>query len=192
MYGTVSYRREGSGRHRYRRARPGRASLTEWNLRTAAASDGDFLAQMLAEAFDWRPESTTRPVADLESIPEIWRFVDAWPNQSDFGLVAEIERPVGAAWWRYFTADHPGYGFVDETIPEISIAVTDGFREMGIGRSLLVGLIDEGRTRGIRGLGLSVEPENPARRLYERLGFEAVGGVGGSITLLLGLHMEST
>jgi ribosomal protein S18 acetylase RimI-like enzyme len=105
----------------------------------------------------------------------------------DFGLVAEIEQPVGAAWWRYFTAAQPGYGFIDEAVPEISIGVINGYRGQGIGRKLLLGLITEGRTRGIPGLGLSVEPENPALRLYKRLGFEVVGGTGGSITLLLRL-----
>lgn len=164
--------------------------MTEVHLRTAVASDGDFLAEMLAEAFDWRPNVITRPVADLMGIPELCHYVDAWPSQSDFGLVAEIEQPVGAAWWRYFTADHQGYGFINETVPEISIGVTAGYRGKGIGRVLLVGLIAEGRTRGIPGLGLSVEPENPARRLYERLGFEAVGGVGGSVTMLLRLNMN--
>ena len=164
--------------------------MTEVHLRTAAATDSVFLAEMLAEAFDWRPDVITRPVADLLGIREVWRYVDAWPDQLDFGLVAEIEQPVGAAWWRYFTADRPGYGFIDESVPEVSIGVTNGYRGKGIGRRLLVGLITEGKTRGIPGLGLSVEPENPARQLYERLGFEAVGGFGGSVSMLLRLNMD--
>lgn len=163
--------------------------MTEVHLRTAAASDGEFLAEMLAEACDWRPDVITRPVADLMGIPELWHYVDAWPKPSDFGLIAEFERPVGAAWWRFFNAAHPGYGFIDETVPEISIGVAKDYRVRGIGRRLIVGLIAEGRARGIAGLGLSVEPENPARRLYEQLGFEAVGGDGGSITMLLRLNM---
>jgi len=32
---------------------------------------------------------------------------------------------------------------------------------------------------------LSVEPDNPARRLYERYGFQVVGTVDGSLTMLL-------
>ena len=37
---------------------------------------------------------------------------------------------------------------------------------------------------GIAALSLSVEPDNAAMRLYLALGFERVGGSGGSITLL--------
>jgi ribosomal protein S18 acetylase RimI-like enzyme len=166
------------------------ATVNEVHLRRAAASDSDFLAAMLAEAVDWRPDMTTRPVADLMGMPELWHYVDAWPKQSDFGLVAEVEQPVGAAWWRYFTVDHQGYGFIDETVPEVSIGVAHGYRSGGIGRSLLVGLIAEGRAVGLAGLCLSVEPENPVKRLYERLGFEAVGGVGGSVTMLLRLSTD--
>ena len=166
------------------------ATVNEVRLRTAAATDSDFLAEMLVEAIDWQPHVTTRPVADVMNMPELWHYVDAWPKQSDFGLVAEVKQPVGAAWWRYFTADQQGYGFIDETVPEVSIGVTHGYRGKGIGRSLLLGLIFEGRARDLPGLGLSVEPENPARRLYERLGFEAVGGVGGSVTMLLRLSMD--
>lgn len=166
--------------------------MSEVHLRAAAASDGGFLAEMLAEACDWRPDVITRPVADLMAFPETWHYIDAWPRPSDFGLIAAFERPVGATWWRHFTVDHPGYGFIDETVPEISIGVAYGFRNQGIGQKLLVGLANEGRIRGIPGLGLSVDPENPARRLYERLGFEAVGGFGGSVTMLLDLHVSAT
>ncbi len=161
--------------------------MTEVQLRAATVSDAEFLAEMLAEAIDWRPNTTTRTATDLMAMPDVWHYVDAWPKQSDFGLVTEIQQPIGAAWWRYFTAAEPGYGFIDEAVPEISIGVANGYRGQGIGRRLLVGLIAEGRHRGIPGLGLSVEPENPALRLYERLGFEVVGGSGGSITLLLRL-----
>lgn len=161
--------------------------MTDLRPRVATASDAAFLAEMLAVAIDWRPGGTVRPVTDLMEMPDTWPYVDAWPQQSDFGLVMEFEQPVGAAWWRYVTAAQPGYGFIDEAVPEISIGVADGCRGEGIGRSLLLGLITEGSSRGITGLGLSVEPENPALRLYERLGFEAVGGTGGSITLLLRL-----
>ena len=37
---------------------------------------------------------------------------------------------------------------------------------------------------GFRALSLSVEPDNNAKRIYERAGFEPAGGSGGSVTLM--------
>jgi len=45
-------------------------------------------------------------------------------------------------------------------------------------------LLDRAVADRIAALRLSVEPDNPAMRLYLALGFERVGESGGSITLL--------
>jgi len=44
-----------------------------------------------------------------------------------------------------------------------------------LGKKLMRAMIDEAARRGL-GLCLSVRSENPARRLYERLGFRDVPG----------------
>ena len=48
-------------------------------------------------------------------------------------------------------------------------------RGQGVGEKLMRALIGEAARRGL-GLCLSVRSENPARRLYERLGFRDVPG----------------
>ena len=48
-------------------------------------------------------------------------------------------------------------------------------------------LIRAARDDGFAALSLSVEPDNPAARLYERLGFERVGWFEGAQTMLLRL-----
>ncbi len=48
-------------------------------------------------------------------------------------------------------------------------------------------LIDRAAVESVPALSLSVEPDNPAARLYERLGFEVVGVVGGAHTMVLDL-----
>jgi ribosomal protein S18 acetylase RimI-like enzyme len=83
--------------------------------------------------------------------------------------------PVGAAWFRLFTGAEPGYGFVDERTPELAIAVVPSKRGHGVGEELLVALLERARASGYEALSLSVEPGNPARKLYERHGFEVVG-----------------
>jgi ribosomal protein S18 acetylase RimI-like enzyme len=91
---------------------------------------------------------------------------------------------IGAAWYRLFPADAPGYGFVAPGIPELAVAVVPEFRGMGVGTALLRALISRASEVGYRGISLSVDSRNPALGLYERLGFQVVKD-GESPTMLL-------
>ena len=120
--------------------------------------------------------------------PALARYVTDWPREGDVGFIAEDETiPVGAAWWRMFTSRDPGYGFIDEFTPELSIGVLYRARRRGIGTRLLHALIDEAQRSALPALSLSVEPDNPAASWYRRLGFEEVSRTGGSITMALRL-----
>jgi ribosomal protein S18 acetylase RimI-like enzyme len=146
------------------------------NYREATAADEPFLFEMLALAMGWRDD--TAPA----DVPR--KYAAGFGRAGDAGVVAEEEGAlVGAAWYRFLPADDPGYGWV-EGVPELSIAVAAGFRGRGVASELLRRLLDRARADGLRGVSLSVEPDNPARRLYERLGFSKVGVVGGSWTMV--------
>ena len=121
---------------------------------------------MLRHALYWRE----RLPGSLAS-----RYVRGWGRAGDTALIAlEGGFAVGAAWYRVFTAEEPGYGFVDEETPELAIAVVPSKRGHGIGDGLLTALVERAREAGYAALSLSVEPGNPARMLYERHGFEVV------------------
>lgn len=152
-------------------------------IRLAKADDANFLEQMLAIAADWR-SSAPRPVEQVLAEPLLAHYVAGWPKHGDMGVIAEEARPVGAAWWRYFTEQDPGFGFLDASIPEISTAVIAQARGRGVGRRLLTRLVAEAEVRALPGLSLSVEADNPARRLYEELGFQVVED-GGALTMRL-------
>jgi ribosomal protein S18 acetylase RimI-like enzyme len=156
-------------------------------LRPAIAADGVFLTEMLVEAAFWRPDGPTGSVLDVMNQPDLAHYVAGWPQPGDRGVIAEEARPIGAAWLRFFPEHDPGYGFVDAQTPELSIAVVRERRGLGIGSLLLGALIAQARQDGLTSVSLSVEPDNYARRLYERFGFETVGRVGGSLTMLLRL-----
>jgi ribosomal protein S18 acetylase RimI-like enzyme len=158
-------------------------------LRRARASDLPFLAEMGVHAAYWRP-GAARPSADaVLSDPHLSRYLAGWGRLGDAGIVAldDDERPVGAAWYRLFSRAEPGYGFVADSIPELSIAVEPASRGAGVGTALLRALVDLAREERYEALSLSVEPDNPARSLYERLGFVKVGTEGGSWTMRLDL-----
>ena len=66
----------------------------------------------------------------------------------------------------------------------MDIAIAPAFRGQGIGTALLEALVEEARESG-RKLSIHVESNNPARRLYERMGFAAAGEHGVYILLEL-------
>jgi ribosomal protein S18 acetylase RimI-like enzyme len=160
-------------------------------VRRATASDGPFLEEMLAIAADWRPGVRVRSVSEIMAEPALAHYVAGWPADGDSGFVAEDGGPVGATWWRFFAEQDPGYGFVDATTPEVSIGVVSEARGQGLGTLLLEALIDEAVLHGLPALSLSVEPDNPAVALYERLGFENVRRFDGSLTMRLNLSDPS-
>src|SRR6476646_6754239 len=130
---------------------------------------------MLGEAAVWRPDKPTPTADQVLADPRYALYLAGWPRRGDFGLVAEQEGPVGAAWYRTYTEMSHGHGFVAEDVPELSIAVVASRRHEGIGRLLLVGLIESSEVQGCEALSLSVNHGNPARRLYESVGFRPVG-----------------
>jgi GNAT superfamily N-acetyltransferase len=142
--------------------------------RPAGAEDFPFLAAMLGEAAVWRPDKPTPTADEVMANPRYAMYLAGWPRHGDFGLVAEQDGPLGAAWYRTYTETSHGYGFVAEDVPELSIAVIASRRHEGIGRLLLVGLIEASVVQGHAALSLSVNTANPARGLYESVGFQIV------------------
>jgi ribosomal protein S18 acetylase RimI-like enzyme len=65
--------------------------------------------------------------------------------------------------------------YVDDNTPELAISVLPEFRSQGIGTKLLTGLFDVLREQGYPQTSLVVQKENPAARLYQRMGYEIVG-----------------
>lgn len=147
-----------------------------YTSRTAVAADEPFLWEMLYQALHVPLGQAPFPRAILQQ-PEINQYLANWGRPGDFALIAELkEQPVGAAWLRLLKQ---GYGYVDEVTPELTVAVLPELRGQGIGSTLLAALCRYARTR-YAAISLSVSVDNPAVRLYQRLGFEPLDQRGTS------------
>ena len=151
------------------------------HTRPAGPQDVEFLRKMLYEAAAWNPDWPREQVIQALADPILERYHRGWGRPGDAGVIAEIKgEAVGAAWFRLFTDDEPGHGFVDERTPELGIAVLPLYRRKGIGETLLRALMSEARQQGFTALSLSVAPHNRSRMMYERAGFRKVGEEGKS------------
>jgi ribosomal protein S18 acetylase RimI-like enzyme len=158
-------------------------------VRDAQGSDFSFLADILAVAADWRPDSVVRSGEEVLRVPAFAHYLEGWPQRGDCGVVAETTEPVGAAWFRLLTSTDHGYGYVADDVPEITIGVLARYRGHGVGTAVLRRLIDRAREDGHRALSLSVEDDNPAARMYRRAGFVPAEHREGAWTMILDLTM---
>ena len=153
-------------------------------IRPITPDDTGFLWEMLYEAI-YVAEGVTRPPRDVLLHPEIRRYLQDWGQPHDSGFVAldpVTSDPIGAVWLRLLVGDQKGYGYVDDETPELTVAVVPEYRGKGIGTRLLSHLFAAAEAR-YSCLSLSVSLNNPALRLYNRMGFETVGICGASLVM---------
>ena len=144
-------------------------------IRGGGAQDVRFMRDMLRHAY-----ANASLVDDLP----VSRYVDRWGRRGDTAVVGlEGSTPVGAAWFRFYSAREPGFGFLDEETPELTIAVVPSRRHHGYGSQLLSALLEKARAAAYPAISLSVEDGNPAIGLYEKFGFRERGRDGGTITM---------
>ena len=62
-----------------------------------------------------------------------------------------------------------------ESMHLFALEVSAARRNEGLGADIVAWVVDEARRRGLRRVYLEVRTDNPARRLYHRLGFRRVG-----------------
>lgn len=159
--------------------------MTVFSVTPLEAADLPFVREMLHEAAFWRATVDRPPLDAALSAPELAVYVQDWGRRGDDGLIARVgSRPVGAVWVRRFDDGAHGYGYVDQLTPELSIAVAEEHRGRGIGRCLVAAMLVQLRLRGTGQVSLSVETDNPARLLYESLGFVEGPATRGAVTMV--------
>lgn len=169
------------GRSAVTAASVGSVDEMEFRIREATRGDEPFLLEMLYEAL-FVPVGSPPFEPSIVDRPDLSRYARGFGHQTgDRGWIAESSPRdlLGAAWVRQMPSNDPGYGFVDEDTPELSIAVVPDHRSRGVGTALLGSLL-----ASVPRCSLSVDDRNPAVSLYARCGFEVVSAEGHSLTML--------
>ncbi len=145
-----------------------------YTIRPDTSADLPFMLDMLYEAAIVAVEIRAMARRDALREPGIARYLDGWGRAGDAGAIAEDADggKLGAAWYRIFSPSERGDGIIAERdVPEIAIGVSPETRGRGIGGALIAALLQRARDAGYQRLGLSVDPDNAAVRLYRRCGF---------------------
>lgn len=118
------------------------------------------------------PKGMGPPPRSIVEKPELQVYVAGFgTHPHDHALVAEAAgQVVGAVWVR----DMPDYGHVEDGVPSFAISLLPGWRGRGIGTALMQRMLAHLAGAGYAKASLSVQKQNPAARLYRRLGFQTI------------------
>lgn len=137
-------------------------------LRPIVPADEDFLYRVYASTrteelalTDWSPAQKTA-FLQMQFTAQHRHYQDNYSNTA-FDVILQDDQPVGRLYVRRIASE----------MRIVDIALLPAFRSAGIGGGLLRGLVEEARRETVP-LRIHVEKNNPALRLYERLGFRAI------------------
>ncbi len=141
-----------------------------WTLRPATAEDEPFVAELITAtladqlaAWAW-DESMREPILRMQYEARRSAYRQQFPD-AERSIVVADGRSIGYQLvWRNA-----------ESIRLVDIAIAAGHRRAGIGTALIRALQSEADRAG-KPLHLQVSTQNPALRLYQRLGFVPTGG----------------
>jgi ribosomal protein S18 acetylase RimI-like enzyme len=142
------------------------------SLRPATKADREFLLELYASTREQELAQVAWDAATRRAFLEQQFSAQDHHYRSNYpGATLDVIELDGERVGRLYV--HRG----QEDIRIMDIALAPAYRGRGIGTGLLEGLMAEARSSG-RSLSIHVEMQNPARSLYERLGFTPVGEHG--------------
>jgi GNAT superfamily N-acetyltransferase len=146
-------------------------------IRRGDKLDVPFLRSMLVHAYNWH-------VNRLDTEIPISRYVDNWGREGDTALIAmDGGHSIGAAWYRLFGESSPGYGFIDEATPELTVGIVPSRQGEGIGKELLAAILAKAKAAGYHNVAASVNKDDSRTQSWLGVGFEVVGERGDTLTL---------
>lgn len=134
----------------------------EYSFRNCTLDDFDFLFELKKQNFKWY-------------VDKIWGWKD---NEQKERLKQDLEEHLQHK--RIILVDNKGVGVYAVHITEDGkffineISILKEYQNKGIGRKILEEQLKENQSKGIRTI-LQVFKDNPAKNLYEKLGFKVYG-----------------
>jgi GNAT superfamily N-acetyltransferase len=148
----------------------GTLKLMGYELRPATPEDSAFLEQLYTEVHAPQFAAAGLPEAALAQLMRMQFQAQRTGYAAQFpGAQSSIVWANGFRIGRLLVHETP------DDVRLVDIALTAPLRGFHIGTQLIEGVCEAARQKGLPAR-LSVQPGNPAARLYERLGFVAVGG----------------
>jgi GNAT superfamily N-acetyltransferase len=151
-------------------------------IRQASKDDEPFLWEMLYYAAHMEEDGEVSSQAAKKN-PDLLKYVKDWGRETDIGCIAlepDCHQPIGAAWIRLLIANEKTTSYVDDVTPELAIAVLPEYVGKGVGTLLLKYLLEAAKQL-YPGVVLSVRATNPAKRLYEKMGFVVTGKIANRV-----------
>lgn len=146
----------------------------EYTIRAMEATEQGVLREMLYEAL-YQKEGCDPFPRDIVDQPEISIYIADFGKRDDYCLVAAFgTKIIGAVWVRILAGERRGFGNIDAQTPECAIALLKEYRNQGVGTSLMKEMIKHLQRNGYTQTSLSVNKDNYAVRMYEKVGFSMV------------------
>ena len=118
------------------------------------------------------PNGVEPPSKSIIYRPELQVYISNFgASKHDIAFVADIDgKIVGAVWVRIMN----DYGHIDDNTPSFAISLYKEYRGKGIGTALMKEMLDTLKERGYKQASLSVQKENYAAKMYQKLGFQII------------------
>ena len=142
----------------------------DYRIREIRENEYYVLSDFLYEAI-FIPVGMEKPPKAIIEQPELQVYIADFGKSDDWCLVAEVkEKIVGAVWVRVMD----DYGHIDDETPSFAMSLYEEYRNMGIGTALMRDMLEFLKNKGYKQTSLSVQKENYAARMYQKVGFEVI------------------
>ena len=142
----------------------------DYRIREIRENEYYVLSEFLYEAI-FIPVGMEKPPKAIIEQPELQVYIADFGKSDDWCLVTEVKEKIVGAVWVCVMDD---YGHIDDETPSFAMSLYEEYRNMGIGTALMRDMLEFLKNKGYKQTSLSVQKENYAARMYQKVGFEVI------------------